>query len=471
MEAFENNDTSNRAHHMCRTHQAVLAFLFLLSAVIPVFGQSSKIPVELLTVQGVKQYAEAKNIDTVEQLMDHLPDVLLNNYVLMEDSRSRQKPSTVRKPRIILFLPDGSFFLGIATNKDSVGYDDAEMIVRRSDQTWRLGALRLESKADKHRVLHSAGKTVGERKSCRDCHGGNSRPIWGRYPTWPGAFANGAGHDLTATQAQALNDGLESGNAHENPRLKRLNWVKRKGWMENDDFDLPDRHRGLNNEAMNDAVGASHFETLWKRIERAKHSELLMLAVTFERGGFGEGISGVPGIKAKLKAIVEKEWKSSGLKFPNATTTDKALLLLGLDAYDDLFISKGLHELTKPENEQSQFRSSWNYIAIYTGDYFIIRFMDYLLREHPELTLGKAMVESKFEYSRAYPSIFAYHRDNVRYMRELSLTEQIAVTRSKTAPTVGLRYEHMFTKTLQGKIVPSLIGYAKKKIAEYESSN
>jgi len=447
----------------------ILGYVIGLLALPNGSALAQKMPLELLTISGVEAYATSNDITTIEELLDHLPDTLLNNYVLLEDSTSRQRPSTVRKPRIVMFLPDGSFFMGIATNEDSQGYNDAEMLESRSvNQTWKLGALRLG--AD-DRFIHTAGKRVGEEFGCVGCHGSNSRPIWGSYPTWPGAFANGAGHDLTRDQATALNEALDESGVYSNVRLQKLNWLKRSGWSEGQGFNLPDRHRGLNNEGMNDAVGARHANNLWKRMIAAEHAELLMMTVMFHRHGFGDGITGAPEIKADLAETLDEIWEDRGLDFPNATVSDKALLLLGLTPYNDLYVARGLHQLSDPEREQSQI-AGWNYIALYLGDFFIVRFTQHLLSEHPELGIGRLMTETDYEYSDAYTDMFAYFRDNVRFMWELDLSDRLSHLRSETAPTVGLRYKEyggLFTDAFQAKIIPVLIPFAEAKIAEYES--
>lgn len=429
---------------------------------------AQQIPLELLTVNGVKSYSDSNDITTIEQFMDHLPDVLLNNYVLMEASASRQRPSSVRKPRIIMFMPDGSFFIGIATNVDSTGYNDVEMLEFRTfDQTWTLGALRFGSN---DRFVHTAGKRVAEKRGCISCHGKESRPIWGSYPTWPGAYANGAGHELTKDQATALNEALNESGPHSNVRMQKLNWIKRSGWSEGDSFKLPDRHRGLNNEGMNDAIGARQVRTLWNRMISADHAELLMTTVMFHRHGFGEGIEGVAELKVDLEETLDEMWEESGLDFPNATVSDKGLLLLQLRPYNDLFIARGLHQLTSPEREESQI-AEWNYIALYLRDFVIIRFTEYLLREHPDLGIGRMMVETEYDYSDRYSTVFEYFRDNVRFIWEIDLADRLARLRTEDAPSVGLRFKEfggLFTDKFQRKVVPVLVRFAEQQLLEYK---
>jgi hypothetical protein len=426
-----------------------------------------EIPLELLTIEGVKAYAAANNIRTIEELMDHLPRVLLSNYILMEDSHSRQQPSTRERPRIVLFLPDGRLFMGIATNPDSNGYHDVEMLESRDNKTWQLGALRL--RPDAPPFIHTAGSRMHETSSCVDCHGASSRPIWGSYPTWPGAFADGAGHDLTAAQADALNRALNESDQLANVRLQKLNWLKRTGWSADDDFGLPDRYRNLANEAMNDAVGLRYIDNLWNRIAAAEHRDLFLLAHMFARHGFLEDVPGAAAARDRLAEIVQTEYQNAGLDYPLATISDKALLLLKFDVFDDLYLPKGLHQLPVPENEQQQFRSLWNYIAIYLGDLLTFRYVQELVVENPELELSRLMFETPFEGGNEYENIEQYRRANVRYMWELDLESRVSFLKTGDAPTIDLRHEHMFTRNLEAKIGPKLVEFARRKIHEYES--
>jgi hypothetical protein len=54
-------------------------------------------------------------------------------------------------------------------------------------------------------------------------------------------------------------------------------------------------------------------------------------------------------------------------------------------------------------------------------------------------------------------------------MWEIDLTERVEFLRTRSAPTVDLRYEHLFTPRLESRVVPSLIDHAWQKIREDES--
>src|SRR5262249_20113262 len=145
---------------------------------------------------------EGNRVRTVEDFMDHLDPLLLSNYVLMEASRSRQRPSSVEFPRIILFRPDGRLVLGIATRPESEGYFDVEFLEFTRQNQWFLCAISFDRSRYPRPTHHFAGRDSGG--GCTDCHGRSMRPIWGTYPDWAGAYGPGNGHTLSADQAATL---------------------------------------------------------------------------------------------------------------------------------------------------------------------------------------------------------------------------------------------------------------------------
>ena len=330
------------------------------------------IPDDQLTINGLHSFAKANQIESVEDLLPHLPPLLRNNYVLMEDSHSRQFPSSTDNPRIIMFVPDGSLFMGISTFPGAVGYDDVELLESTGNNTWRLAALELD--ANSQPLLHTKGRNnLG---SCTDCHGPESRPIWGSYPTWPGAFGDGSGQYLTEEQARVLTLAASPDPNASNLRLQRLSFAK-ANWQAGDTFIVPDRYRNYGNECFNDALGARHIESLWSRIRKTDGYELMMLAYLADRLAFFEEEGAAKQMRDSLFAVVEQKAAAAGIVLPHGTKGDKALRLAGLRYYDDLILSKSVPELSSdlPENQRRDVRSSWAYISIYIGDLLAVRFL------------------------------------------------------------------------------------------------
>jgi hypothetical protein len=359
-----------------------------------------------------------------------------------------------------MFVPDGSLFMGISTLEGAFAYDDVELLESTGNDTWRLAALTL--KVNSQPLLHTRGRNnIG---GCIDCHGPTSRPIWGAYPTWSGAFGDGAGHVLTEKQARTLTLAAFPDPNASNLRLQRLNFSK-ANWQAGDTFALPDRYRKLSNEAFNDAVGARHIESLWSRIRKTDGYELMMLAYLADRLTFFEEEGAAKQMRDSLFAVVEQRAASAGILLPMGTKGDKALRLAGLRFYDDLILSKSVPELANelPESQRRDVRAGWDYIAIYIGDLLAVRFLKHLVDEYPEHEFGRIMARTEADH--APTSIFAYFRESTVYMWDTNLEDRLALLRSKSAPTVDLRFEQVFTPTLQSAIGPQLIEFGKEKLA------
>lgn len=443
-----------------RASTVTLVLLAILSSTACAQAPVDQIPNDQLTINGLYSYAKANQIESVEDLLPHLPPLLTNNYVLMEASHSRQVPSSTEHPRIIMFVPDGSLFVAVSSFEGAVGYDDVELLESTGNDTWRLAALKLQPNS--HATLHTRGRN--DTGSCTDCHGSKSRPIWGAYPAWTGAFGDGAAHELTDEQARVLTLAASPDPNAPNLRLHRLTFFKRQ-WQARDRFDLPDRYRKLSNESFNDAVGARHIENLWNRIRRSDDFELMMLAYLAYRLKFFEEDLAARQMRDSLFSVVDQRTAAAGIVLPNGTKADKVLRLVGLQFYDDLILSKSIPELTNelPEDQRNDVRAGWNYIAIYIGDLLAVRFLKHLVDEYPEYQFGWIMARTEADH--APTTIFAYFRESTAYMWETSLDDRLALLRVQAPPTVNLRFEQVFTNNLQAAIGPQLIEFGRKKLS------
>ena len=446
----------------------MLLCLIVGSATTHANAQDSKvIPRSLLNIDGLHSYVAANVISSVEEFMDHLPELVVSNYVLIENSVSRQRPSSAEFPRIVLFVPDGSLYLGIATNPKSNGYNDVELLERGEENKWRLQALDLSGKSAVK--LHTAGGKRGA--SCKACHGNGERPIWGSYPTWPGVFGDGAGHNLSKVQAEALTKVLND-EKHPNSRLKKLHFVK-STWAKDDAFILPDRYRNLSNEAFSDSVGIGHANVLWTHVKSQPHFELLLQGHLVDGiDFFDEDIEGKR-IKKELAKRIDRLIKERGLKLPHgATLSDKALRLLGLEPYRDLFLRASVPALKRerPESDVTFLFQGWNFIATWVGDLLKVRYILHVHSENPRFGIGQAMATIPHEaYPKDYPNAFAYLRDSTGYMFEFSLEERLQLHDVRTPPTVDLRLPHVFSETVQKAIGPKLVDLIDVTIHEFGS--
>lgn len=429
--------------------------------------QRETIPSSLLNIDGIRRYVRANAVSSVDEFMEHLPDLIRSNYVLVENSVSRQRPSTAEYPRIVLFVPDGSLFLGIATNPKSSGYDEVELLERTDRDIWRLGALDLSGKG--RPVLHTGGGNRGS--SCNGCHGGASRPIWGSYPTWPGVFGDGAGHNLSKTQADALTKVLID-EKHPNKRLRKLEFVKAT-WSEGDTFILPERHRNLSNEAFSDAVGVGHANVLWKHVSSKQHFELLLQAHLVDGIKFFETNVDGKRAKAELQKRIDRLVADRGTILPRgATLSDKAIRLLDLQAYRDLFLRATVPALNreKPEPEVIYLFQGWNFIATWIGDLVTVRYLLYIHNEHPQYGILQSMASVPHEaYPKDYPSAFAYLRDSTSYMFESSLEKRLELHKERVPPTVNLRAPHLFSASVQRAIGPKLVRLIDATVAKFDA--
>lgn len=377
----------------------------------------------------------------------------------MEKSASRQRPANGRYsaeyPRIVFFVPDGSLFIGIATHPDAVGYDDIEMLERTPSAEWRMLALDLSQRDSV--IRHTAGGMRGP--TCTGCHGRNQRPIWGAYPEWPGAFGNGAGHELTAVQAEALTKVLMTED-HPNTRLKSLAFKKLE-WRVNDAFVLPGRFRGLSNEAFNDAIGIGHSQVLWARAKAQPRFDLLMQAHLLDGMTFFE--TDVDGKRIKLQVVerIDRMIQDRHLTLPSGSTlSDKALHLLGLSPYNNLTLRKSVPvlEQEKPEADVIYLYQQWNYVATWIGDLLTVRYLLHVQEQYPQYLIASKMATIPHEYNpTAYSSVFAYLNDSTNYMFRASLSERLQLHTVRAPPTVDLRSPQIFTAKVQEAIGPELI--------------
>jgi hypothetical protein len=151
-------------------------------------GASLTLP---LDAEKLAAFIAANDVRTVEDLLAALPESLQESFVLMSSSRSLHR-ATPRQPRQILFGADARFLIAVSGVPDDPRYN----LVEFAEFEPRQGAYRFGT-VD----FNAGGRVETGQTLCESCHGRPARPIWGQYPTWPGAYADNEGRIDPASKA------------------------------------------------------------------------------------------------------------------------------------------------------------------------------------------------------------------------------------------------------------------------------
>ncbi|MCR9203560.1 MAG: hypothetical protein NXH75_03215 [Halobacteriovoraceae bacterium] len=135
--------------------------------------------------ESVEKFLTESKIDNVDDFLKELPPELRENFSLVYESRNKAQHASAAKPRVILFSPDGSFYMSFAGDADVLGGGTVEMISQTDKGNFRFSTLNFDN------GVPSLHKDI---QSCKSCHGKVPRPIWDGYPKWPGAY--GSDHDV-----------------------------------------------------------------------------------------------------------------------------------------------------------------------------------------------------------------------------------------------------------------------------------
>lgn len=147
-----------------------------------------------MTFEKLKSLIQAKNLNSVEQVIQNLPFEMLNdNYVLMYHSRSLQD-ATPQAPRALLYSPTARFVLSFNGGEPGKAGAQTLEIIQFRDRT-RSFELREIEFLSQGNVRFSDPNP----KKCLECHQSSSRknvdprPNWEPYSRWPGAFGSDGG--------------------------------------------------------------------------------------------------------------------------------------------------------------------------------------------------------------------------------------------------------------------------------------
>lgn len=157
----------------------------------------------------LKQLVETEKPTRLEELLPHLPNSWLTNYVLMEKSRSAQGASRAY-PRVILF-GEGDLMLAFNGHPAQRGHQVLEAIeYDRARGQYEFRAIDFSS--------GTAVVSPPNPSRCTLCHQNPLRPNWEPYPFWPGAVGE---HDtISADEVEYLEQFAREGASH--PRYRHL---------------------------------------------------------------------------------------------------------------------------------------------------------------------------------------------------------------------------------------------------------
>ncbi|HSH42323.1 MAG TPA: hypothetical protein VK973_09400 [Arenicellales bacterium] len=146
-------------------------------------------------IDDLRELVRDRQLDTVAEVIEHLPPEYHRNYTLAYDSQSLQG-SSFDNPRAILFGRTAGLVLTFNGDPSQAHYDAIEAMQYREDSE----AFELYSIEFGDGVPRFAGPNP---EVCASCHGSPPHPVWSSYEYgeretshWPGMY--GSSHDAPA---------------------------------------------------------------------------------------------------------------------------------------------------------------------------------------------------------------------------------------------------------------------------------
>lgn len=150
-----------------------------------------------------------KNIKSIEELLNELPDNYKNHYTLLRRSSALQEAS-LEFPRAVVYGETANLTMTFNSNPEHGGYNDVEFLAFDS-----------EKKEFELRVItFYQGQVIFSEKNptqCTHCHGMNPRPLWDNYPMWKNSF--GSKSDILTPEEESI---LKSEIFREHPRFRSI---------------------------------------------------------------------------------------------------------------------------------------------------------------------------------------------------------------------------------------------------------
>lgn len=305
-------------------------FWFTASQWLGAAGADLSLP---LGADSIRAYLEANPQATVESFLQALPPSYSGSFVLMHRSRSLQ-PATYDRPRVIFFGPDARFLLAVGNKEKHPRFSVLEFAEFEEKQgTYRFGEIDLGT--------IGRPKVSVDNKVCTTCHGSPTRPIWGQYPRWDGAYSDEAGK-ITAADRAGFAQFL--GQVGADPRYQPLMFSAGTG----DTLLLTDRYYPFANTSFNHELGntvalgtltrmraAPHFAAdRWAVLASSEALECIRTDAWFD-------IS--PVVQRRYAAGPASQYPATGL------LSVKAMRLMGIDPETELSLEEIVPRLKRPE--------------------------------------------------------------------------------------------------------------------------
>ncbi|MES3036683.1 MAG: hypothetical protein V4736_02140 [Bdellovibrionota bacterium] len=321
-------------------------------------------------------YHKLKNASAQERpdVLSHLPEQLKENFVLINDSKSRQK-GTFELPRVLHFSKTADFIVtssGHPVSLDAAAEDLEIMEFDRKNNKWVLAKISFGKNGLKAPVYNS--------KNCLSCHGKNPRPIWGGYPSWPTAYGGKGpnGGDFMGPEEKVLfRQFVSKAKTHEAYRHLKI-FVSQSGYDLQSMYPAP-------NAVFTARIANLHANHLIQKVHAsrpAKADPYNYLAQRFHCANV-ETLDASVNQRYSERLNTDAEFKSlwSGKPKPLDVQT-KLLRLIGVDPTEDF-------ELTRPTSVNNPVPSfdalNWSAGSDSLGDYLGFKLLSQLVQSDPKL--------------------------------------------------------------------------------------
>lgn len=302
-------------------HRAL--FALMLSALLPSPLVAATINLPLSAAE-LQRYLDTQQEPSLVGLLADLPPSLRENFVLMQQTQSLQQ-ATPEAPRQILFGADARFLLAVSGIPTDPRYQILEFAeFEPATGVYHFGTV----------DFSGSGRPVVKRDVafCAGCHGRPTRPIWGVYPDWHGAY--GDEHGVVAPDLKAAWAGFVEASDTA-PRYRHLVFQKDPS---GGTFKLSARYYGYPNTDFNHELGNT---VALGTITRARQSP------NFARGRYAV-LATSPGVGciasdrwSELVRQVQAAYAGIQDRYPPTSRVDvKAWRLLGIDPVLDFSLEQ-----------------------------------------------------------------------------------------------------------------------------------
>ncbi len=300
-----------------------------------------------LTVRGIYNHVINNGVTNVRDLLSDMPDSMRENYVLMEQTRSRHL-ADLRDPRLIMFGLDARFLMAVGGVEEDPLREIVEM-AELDEETgqWIYRLIDFET---------SPPTLSADDLACQGCHGSPTRPIWGNYPDWPGAFGEDENH-LTGDQSAMLDQLAENPELSDRYHHLELDYATSRSILW-----LPGRDYGYANTAFNFELVVSVSDGLVARMKQHPRWDTLRYtlvdASVCQRGDLSEF------------EVMEQ----LGLDGPNDFQLDRLIFEAEGDGFDGFV---------------------WNQGSTYLHDVVVFRVLDEIVRNDDQMAAAVQSIEPK----------------------------------------------------------------------------